>query len=134
MKKVIQFLVFFSLLFAVSIQLNAQSPEEKMGNGGPFYTFGLNAGGAWQDGDVRSTPGGGWGFYMGHSLFNKRDAFFSGTARLRYMNNITYGQNHLDNFIGNDNLAQFNYPVDTNFAHNHRTDFHDVFSGATSEF
>ena len=126
MKKVIQFLVFFSLLFAVSIQLNAQSPEEKMGNGGPFYTFGLNAGGAWQDGDVRSTPGGGWGFYMGHSLFNKRDAFFSGTARLRYMNNITYGQNHLDNFIGNDNLAQFNYPVDTNFAHNHRTDFHDV--------
>jgi hypothetical protein len=127
MKSLIQFLVSFSLLLAATIQLNAQSPEEKMGNGGPFFTLGLNAGGAWQESDVESTPGGGWGFYMGHSLFNKRDAFFSGTARLRYMNSVTYGQNYSDDFYGNTNLENLNYyPDSLNFAHNHRTDLHDV--------
>ena len=101
-----------------------------MGNGGPYWILGVNGGGAWQDSDVKALPGGGWSFYLGHSLTNKPNAFFSTDLRFRYLNSNTFGQNSSDDYLGNDALKDpfvFNYDPDSAaFAHNHKTDFHDL--------
>ncbi|BDS09704.1 beta strand repeat-containing protein [Aureispira anguillae] len=126
----------FYLFFMLGLCLSWANPttaqvggESRMGNGGAYWIFGLNAGGAWQDSDVKARPGGGWGFYMGPSIYNKPNSFFSADLRFRYLNTYTYGQNHKDELLGNSIFAPpaFNYdPTTKAFAHNYRTVFHDL--------
>ena len=97
--------LFFSfiLLFG-AINVFSQETESRMGNGGPYWILGVNGGAAWQDSDVKALPGGGWSFYLGHSLTNKPNAFFSTDLRFRYLNSNTFGQNSSDDYLGNDAL------------------------------
>ncbi len=126
--------LFLILIFGLFSTTNtfAQGGEKRksMSNGGPYWVFGLNGGGAWQDSDVKARAGGGWSGYIGHSFYNKPNGFFSADARFRYLNTVTYGQNELDTEFGNTVLADpsnFNYRPDTaKFAHNHQTFFHDL--------
>jgi hypothetical protein len=128
--KTILYLFLTLALFLTNISNStAQGGEGRMGNGGPYWLFGLNAGVAWQSSDVKAQLGGGWGFYLGHSISNKKDAFFSADFRFRYLNTYTYGQNAKDNAFGNTvfNSSPFTYRPDSlNFAHNHETTFHDL--------
>ena len=127
-------LFYLCLILGLSLfgatQSSAQGGEGRMGNGKGYWIFGLNAGGAWQDSDIKAQAGAGWGFYIGHSFYNPKNGFFSADARFRYLNTYTFGQNHSDNVFGNTNLAdttQFTYrPTTKAFAHNHRTVFHDL--------
>lgn len=128
------FLYACLLLFVGALwpaQVGAQvNGESRMGNGGPYWILGLNGGAAWQDSDIKARLGGGWGFYFGHSLYNKPNSFFSVDWRFRYMNTYTFGQNARDTRFGNSILSdpnQFSYRPDSGaFAHNHFTAFHDL--------
>ena len=113
---------FFNTSYA---QVNA---EGRMGKeGGPYWILGLNAGGAWQDSDIKSSPGAGWGFYLGRSIMHNPQNPISADLRFRYMGTLTYGQNAADSDYGNANLAKsFNYLDSSAFAHNHETELHDL--------
>ncbi|WP_052599667.1 hypothetical protein [Aureispira sp. CCB-QB1] len=130
MKSLLYLCLILGLSLLGATQSSAQGGEGRMGNGKGYWIFGLNAGGAWQDSDIKALAGAGWGFYIGHSFYNPKDGFFSADARFRYLNTYTFGQNHRDNLFGNANLAdstQFSYrPAAKAFAHNHRTTFHDL--------
>ncbi|MCH2023027.1 MAG: hypothetical protein MK207_11165 [Saprospiraceae bacterium] len=128
MKTIIYTFIILSIGLIYSSGIYGQVGENRMDNGGDYWIFGLNGGAAWQDSDVNARLGGGWGFYLGHSIKNKPNAFFSTDARLRYLNSTTFGQNATDNRFGNADLGDtLGYNLDTvNFAHNHKTEFHDL--------
>ena len=97
--------------------------------GGPYWILGLNAGGAWQDSDIKSSPGAGWGFYLGRSIMHNPQNPISADLRFRYMGTLTYGQNATDNNYGNSILNNnFNYldSAGAAFAHNHESELHDL--------
>lgn len=122
--------LLFIALFGVRSSHAQVNAETRMGNGKSYWTLGLNAGFAWQDSDIRSQLGGGWGFYFGSSIYNKPNSFFSADWRFRYMNTYTFGQNARDTRLANPTLANpslFSYdPSTESFAHNHFTAFHDL--------
>ncbi len=101
--------------------------ESRMGSSGDYWIFGLNAGFAWQSSDISPQLGGGWGFYLGKSIWNRPQSIFSVDGRFRYMGTWTYGQNLRDTLIGNRLISKLGYRPDSlNFAHNHETVFHDL--------
>ena len=114
MKTIIYTFIILSIGLIYSSGIYGQVGENRMDNGGDYWIFGLNGGAAWQDSDVNARLGGGWGFYLGHSIKNKPNAFFSTDARLRYLNSTTFGQNATDNRFGNADLGDtLGYNLDT---------------------
>ncbi len=125
------YILLFGLLLGSVGSTQAQiGAESRMGaTDGGYWTFGLNIGGAWQDSDINTNGGIGFGAYIGHSIFHKSTSPFSFDWRLRYMATWTYGQNSADNTLGKNSIlgkAPYNYNPSTGFfAHNHMTNLHD---------
>jgi len=120
-----------ALLSGYSLQAQVGGEGRVKAKGGGYWTLGLNAGGAWNQSDIKARPGGGWGFYIGKSIFYNETSPISADLRFRYMGTWTYGQNHKDSVFGNsvllNNSSFSNYQPDSlHFAHNHQTSFHDL--------
>ncbi|MCP4439111.1 MAG: hypothetical protein GY810_09230, partial [Aureispira sp.] len=132
MRSVINYMLTFILLIG-SIASYAQQGTTITDKRGGHWIVGLDAGVAWQQSDVKTRHGGGWGFNIGKNLFYRETSPISLDLRGRYMGTWTYGLNSESTLLSSMDSSYLNaapvfkqYDSTSYVFHNHKTEFHDL--------
>ena len=141
MKSILQLKIALFTIFLFSFGAKAQFVDYDRDT---KWNLGFNMGAVWQDGDVSlNSPGFGYGFTFGRSIYENPNKFWSLDLRFRYMKGFTYGQNlvatrdststYLDNPIYSTNPS--NYRDNLGFTYlNSKTMIHDFSLEAVINF
>lgn len=95
------------------------------------WNIGFNMGATWQDSDIKlRTPGFGYGFTFGRSIYERPNSFFGVDLRFRYLRGTTYGMDPnrltLDSNDTFYNQPEHNYVDSLGYTYlNNSTDLHD---------
>lgn len=95
------------------------------------WNIGFNMGATWQDSDIKlKSPGFGYGFTFGRSIYERPNSFFGVDLRFRYLRGTTYGIDpnrlYLDSNDTFYNQPEHNYLDSVGYTYlNNSTDLHD---------
>ncbi|MBN2682384.1 MAG: hypothetical protein JXR58_07735, partial [Bacteroidales bacterium] len=109
MKRFLFFLLAITFFFNGLNTLNAQRIDIESESG---FDIGFGLGGSYQTSDIRNFYGGGWTFTFGHSIFQKKDAFFGLDWRFRFLGGLSTAFDdriNIDSTYNNLQYTHFNY-------------------------